>query len=167
MFEQCEVTAITDNPFKMIGTDWMLITAGTQDRFNTMTASWGGLGVLWERKVCTVYVRPTRYTYEFLEQSGTFTVSFFSEAYRKALLFCGTHSGRDTDKMRETGLTARKGDGYVWFEEARIVLRCRKIYTQDITPDRFLDPSIEQMYPQKDYHRLYIGEITDCLSRRE
>jgi flavin reductase (DIM6/NTAB) family NADH-FMN oxidoreductase RutF len=167
MLRRSETIAITDDPFRLIGADWMLITAGTPERFNTMTASWGGLGVLWERKVCTVYVRPTRYTYEFLERSDGFTASFFSEAHRKALLFCGTHSGRDTDKMRETGLTARSGEGYVWFDEARLVLLCRTVYAQDITPDRFLDPALEKMYPQKDYHRLYIGEITGCLARED
>jgi flavin reductase (DIM6/NTAB) family NADH-FMN oxidoreductase RutF len=133
--------------------------------FNTMTASWGGLGILWERKVATCYIRPTRYTFEFTERSPYFTLSFFDEKHRKKLTYCGTHSGRNTDKVREAGLTPVKEGGFVYFEEARLVLACRKLYYQDIGPERFLDPTIENMYPQKDYHRMYIGEIVKCLVR--
>jgi flavin reductase (DIM6/NTAB) family NADH-FMN oxidoreductase RutF len=158
---------LRENPFTLIGDDWMLITAGTADRFNTMTASWGGLGVLWERKVCTVYIRPTRYTYKFVEQASGFTLSFFEERYRPALRFCGTHSGRNTDKRRSTGLTPAGKGGFIWFEEARLVLACRKLYDQDIDPARFLDRTIESMYPQKDYHRMYVGEIVQCLQKGE
>ena len=162
-FVEREPGTLADNPFRLIGSDWMLITAGTAGRFNTMTASWGGLGVLWERKVCFIFVRPTRHTYEFLERTGTFTLSFFAERYRKALTYCGTHSGRDTDKAKGAGLTPAGEGGFVYFAEARLVLKCRKLYSQDILPDRFLDPGIERMYPQKDYHRMYVGEIVTCL----
>jgi flavin reductase (DIM6/NTAB) family NADH-FMN oxidoreductase RutF len=142
----------------------MLITAGEPDAFNTMTASWGGLGVLWERKVAFCFVRPTRYTYEFLERSPNFTLSFFAETHRKALSYCGSHSGREKrDKVREAGLTAAKDGAFLFFEEARMVLACRKLYFQDISPDRFLDDRINDMYPQKDYHRMYAGEIVKCL----
>jgi flavin reductase (DIM6/NTAB) family NADH-FMN oxidoreductase RutF len=154
---------LTDNSFKLIGKDWMLITGGTPDKFNTMTASWGGLGVLWERKVAFCFIRPTRYTFEFVEKSEHFTLSFFEERYRKAMTFIGTHSGRDRDKIKETGLTPVKESGLVYFNEARLVLACRKLYFQDISPDRFLDPKINEMYPQKDYHRMYVGEIVKCL----
>jgi flavin reductase (DIM6/NTAB) family NADH-FMN oxidoreductase RutF len=157
--------ALRENPFRLIGSDWMLITAGTLARFNTMTASWGGMGILWERKVCYVFIRPTRFTYEFVEHSRGFTVSFFDEEYRKMLQFCGTHSGRNTDKMKATGLSPAGEDGYVWFSEARLVLVCRKLYSQDIIPERFLDPAIQGMYPQKDYHRMYVGEIVKCLQK--
>jgi flavin reductase (DIM6/NTAB) family NADH-FMN oxidoreductase RutF len=154
---------LTENPFRLIGADWMLITSGRPERFNTMTASWGGMGVLWERKVCYIFIRPTRYTFEFIERSANFTLSFFDENYRKALLFCGTHSGRNTDKLKGTGLTAITRDGSVYFDEARMVLLCRKVYSQDIDPERFVDQSIKNLYPQKDYHRMYVGEITTCL----
>ena len=156
---------LTENPFKLIGADWMLITAGSLDGFNTMTASWGGLGVLWERKVCFIFVRPTRHTYGFLERAGMFTLSFFDERYRAALRFCGTRSGRDTDKVQGTGLTPASDGEAVWFLEARLVLACRKLYVQDLGPERFLDPRIEDLYPQKDYHRMYVGEIMRCLVR--
>lgn len=162
-FKEVKPDSLTDNPFRLIGADWMLITAGTAERFNTMTASWGGLGVLWERKVCTIFIRPTRYTFEFVEKADIFTLSFFNEEHRKSLLFCGTHSGRSIDKMKETGLTPVRDRGSVYFNEARLVFICRKIYFQDIGPERFLDSSIETLYPQKDYHRMYVGSIESCL----
>jgi len=164
-FSTLEPGALADNPFTLIGSDWMLITAGTQERFNTMTASWGGLGVLWERKVATCYIRPTRHTFGFVEQAPQFTLSFFGEKHRKALTYCGTHSGRDTDKVKGAGLTPVKDGGFVYFEEARLVLACRKIYSQDMLPERFIDPKIESLYPQKDYHRMYFGEIVKCLTQ--
>lgn len=164
-YRETKPEQLTDNPFKLIGSDWMLITAGSPESHNTMTASWGGLGILWDRKVATCYVRPTRYTFEFTERSPRFTLSFFDEKYRKALLYCGTHSGRHTDKIKETGLTPVKEGGFIYYREARLVLACRKIYFHDIDPGRFLDPKIDNMYPQKDYHRMYIGEIEKCLIR--
>jgi len=166
-FKETMPELLTDNPFKLIGKDWMLITAGTPGSFNTMTASWGGLGVLWERKVAFCFIRPTRYTYEFVERSDTFTLSFFAERHRKTLSFCGSHSGRDMDKIKKAGLTPIKEGGFVYFNEARLVLECRKLYFQDISPDRFLDQSINDMYPQKDYHRMYVGEIVKCLLKGE
>ena len=164
-FREIKPELMTDNPFKLIGTDWMLITAGTPESFNTMTASWGGLGVLWERKVATCYIRPTRHTFGFIEQATQFTLSFFDEKLRKALTYCGTHSGWDTDKVKGAGLTPVKEEGFVYFGEARLVLACRKIYSQDILPERFLDQKIDALYPQKDYHRMYIGEIVKFLAR--
>lgn len=165
-FRETKPELLTDNPFKLIGKDWMLVTAGTPERFNTMTASWGGLGILWERPAAFVFIRPTRYTYEFVERSARFTLSFFEERYRPALQYCGSHSGRDADKIKEAGLTPVKGENIVYFEEARLVLACRKLYFQDIIPDRFLDPTIGSMYPKKDYHRQYVGEIETCLIRQ-
>lgn len=164
-FQEVNPELLTDNPFKLIGADWMLITAGSAEKLNTMTASWGGLGVLWERKVCFIFVRPTRYTCEFIEQATHFSLSFFDESRRKALQYCGTHSGRNSDKVKEAGLTAVHDSGLVYFNEARLVLGCRKLYHQDIEPARFLDPAINSMYPQKDYHRMYAGEIVKCLRK--
>ncbi len=164
-FTEIEPDRISDNPFKLIGRDWMLITAEKAGAVNTMTASWGGLGVLWERKVAFCFIRPTRYTYEFVESAGNFSLSFFGEEHRKTLMFCGSHSGRDRDKIREAGLTPVKDGNFVYFHEARLVLFCRKLYWQDILPDRFLDSKINDMYPKKDYHRMYAGEIVKCLVR--
>lgn len=154
---------VTDNPFHLIGSDWMLITAGNMEKFNTMTASWGGLGILWNKKVCFIVVRPSRYTYEFMENADTFTLSFFGEEYKKALSFCGTKSGRDVDKIAATGLTPVQGEQEtVYFNEARLVMECKKLYYQDLEPGNFLDPGIEKNYNGSDYHRLYVGEIIGC-----
>ena len=164
LFTQIEPVQIGDNVFKLIADDWMLITAGTAKSFNTMTASWGGLGELWNKKVCFVFVRPTRYTYEFMESSSHFTLCFFEEKYRSLLDFCGNNSGRDVDKMAWTGLTpVERPSGAIYFNEARLVFECRNIYYQDITPEKFLDPKLDLNYPKKDYHRMYVGEIVACL----
>jgi flavin reductase (DIM6/NTAB) family NADH-FMN oxidoreductase RutF len=149
-----------ENGFKLIGKDWMLVTAGNQEKYNMMTASWGGLGIMWHKDTCFIVVRPQRYTREFIEQQDTFTLSFFPEQYRKNLTLLGTKSGREIDKMKESGLTAAFTEqGNVYFEEARIILECKKTYYQDIDPNNFLDPSIEKNYPNKDYHRMYFAEI--------
>lgn len=157
---------IKDNAFKLIADDWMLVTAGTPESFNTMTASWGTLGELWNRKIAVCFVRPSRHTYQFMEREDIFSLSFFDEQYRDALNFCGTKSGRDVDKMAHTGLIpVASNHGTVYFEQARLVLVCRKLYIHDIDPGRFLDPKIEKQYPQKDYHRMYVGEILETLIR--
>ncbi len=144
----------------------MLITAGNIKSFNTMTASWGGLGVLWNKNVAFIFIRPQRYTYGFAERSGFFTLSFFGEEYRDALNFCGSHSGRDVNKMEHTGLIPVETDrGNVYFSQARTVMECRKLYAGDILPEQFIDRALEKkIYPSKDYHRFYIGEIVKCFS---
>lgn len=160
MFRKIEPTEISDNTFKLIGKDWMLITGGNEDCFNTMTASWGGVGVLWNKNVTFSFVRPQRYTYEFMEKGNLYTLSFFGEEYRSALNLCGKKSGRDTDKIAETGLTPINIDGAVSFAQARLVLVCEKMYISDINPENFLCPEIADAYKNNDYHRMYIGKIT-------
>ena len=156
---------LADNVFKLIADDWMLITAGDPASFNTMTASWGACGELWNKKICICFVRPTRYTYTFLERSDVYTLSFFPERFRTALELCGRVSGRDVDKVDEAGLTAVPSPaGGVYFAEARLVFECRKIYCDDLDPSRFMVPEIEAEYPERDYHRFYIGEIVRCLA---
>jgi flavin reductase (DIM6/NTAB) family NADH-FMN oxidoreductase RutF len=164
-FKSIKPEEITDNVFTLVGSDWMLVTAGSPDSFNTMTASWGGFGVLWNKNICWCVIRPGRYTYEFIEKSDSFTLSFFTEDYRDALNLCGTKSGRDIDKAAEAGLTPTAGTmaGTTSFAEARLVVECRKLYFQDIDPKHFIDPAIDRNYPEKDYHRMYIGEIVNCL----
>lgn len=164
-FKSIEPEKITGNTFKLIGTDWMLITAGTTDHYNTMTASWGGLGILWNKKVCFCVIRPSRYTYQFMEQTDKFTLSFFDDKYRDVLKFCGSRSGRDVDKVNATGITPIEGTtGAVYFAEAKLVMECKKLYFQDLNPDNFLEADIEKNYNHKDYHRMYIGEIIKCYS---
>lgn len=159
-FKNIEPAAISDNVFKIIGDDWLLITAGNENSFNTMTASWGGLGILWHKTVSYCFVRPSRYTYEFMERDNIYTFSFFTEKYRDALTILGSKSGRDGDKISETGLTPVVLDhGAVSFKEARLVVVSKKLYYQDLKPENFLDPGIAKHYPKKDYHRMYVGEI--------
>ncbi len=166
MLKPIDVTLIKDNAFDLIANDWFLVTAGNLDSFNTMTASWGAFGELWSKKIAICFVRPVRYTYEFTEREEFMTFSFFDEKYRDVLKLCGTKSGRDIDKMSGIDLTPVVGEaGAVYFEEAKLVLECRKLYTHDLDPARFLDPAIELEYPQRDYHRMYIGEIVRCLAK--
>ena len=165
IFREIKPEAVTDNTFKLIGQDWMLITAGTKDSFNTMTGAWGGLGIMWDKRIAVCVIRPNRHTYEFMEASAKFSLSFFDGQYRDVLTYCGTKSGRDVNKVKETGLTPVFGDEIVYFAQSRLVIECRKIYYQDITPENFLSPDIEGFYPKKDYHRVYFGEIISCLVR--
>jgi flavin reductase (DIM6/NTAB) family NADH-FMN oxidoreductase RutF len=163
-FNQTDLCSIDINVFERIGNEWMLLTGGSVDSFNTMTASWGGMGVLWDRNVCFCFIRPTRYTYHFFEKSDAFTLCFFEERYRQVLEYCGSHSGRYVNKIEKTGITPVSGIlNTVYFQESSFVLICRKIYYQDLIPNNFLDSRIHTHYPQKDYHRFYIGEIVQCL----
>ncbi|HOS38855.1 MAG TPA: flavin reductase [Spirochaetota bacterium] len=167
-FTAIEPSDLADNVFRLIGSEWMLITAGDRESFNTMTASWGGLGVLWHRPVSYIVVRPVRHTYRFLERGDAYTLSFFDARYKSVLQLCGSKSGRDIDKVKEAGISPRTTElGSVYFEEARLVLECRKIYFQDIDPRNFVDQSIGENYPDRDYHRMYVGQIVTCLKRSE
>ena len=141
----------------------MLLTSGDfkTGHFNTMTVGWGSLGVMWRRPFVQVVVRPTRYTYDFTEQYDTFTLCAFPKEYRKALMLLGTKSGRDGDKIKESGLTPieSKEVSSPGFAEANLVLECKKIYWDDMKPTNFLNNNIDNNYPIKDYHRIYFGEI--------
>ena len=152
---------ITDNVFKLLDQDWMLVTAGNPGDYNTMTASWGHMGILWNLPVAIAYIRPQRHTFGFANRYDDYTLSFFTEAYRDALNFCGSRSGRDTEKARETGLTpveTRRGN--VTFREARLVLECRKIYQDDLKKENFLVPEVARKnYPRDDFHRFFMGHI--------
>lgn len=164
-FKLCSPEQLEESAFRLIGRDWMLITAGGRGAWNTMTASWGALGVLWNRPAAFIFVRPGRYTFEFIEREPLFTLSFFDPAFHSALEYCGTHSGRDGDKAAATGLTPfEPGPGVTAFEEARLILVCRKLYHQDVNPGFFLDPGIAENYPKKDYHRMYAGEVIRMLT---
>lgn len=160
-FKECNIRELQPSAVELISDRWMLVTAGTPGRFNTMTASWGAVGELWGKDVAFTFIRPQRYTYEFMENNGFFTLSFF-DGYKKELALCGSKSGRDVDKVKECGFTPVFDQG-VYFEEASIVLVCKKLAFQDIDPRGFLDPSIESNYAAKDYHRVYIGEILKTL----
>ncbi|MBR4889228.1 MAG: flavin reductase [Clostridia bacterium] len=162
--KEIEITALQFNPFEKIGKEWMLITAGDENAHNTMTASWGGLGVIWNKNVSTCYVRPQRHTFGFMENSEFYSLCFFDESYRNALSLCGTLSGRDTDKDKEAGLTCAFHNGVPYYEEASLVLICRKLYSQFLTEESFADKAVyAKNYPLNDLHKMYIGEITAVL----
>lgn len=164
-FVELDPLELQDNMFRRIGREWMLITAGKPEKFNTMTASWGGVGVLWNTNVTFSFVRPSRYTYGFMEKEKYYTLSFFGADCRRALQFCGSKSGRDVDKVAETGLTPVFDAPAPYFAEAELVLVCRKLYTQDLDTDRLLDPALMANYKDGDVHRMYVGEITKVLRR--
>jgi len=165
-FWEIEPERLEDNPFKVIGSDWMLITAGILGDYNTMTASGGGWGTLWGRKVCYCHIKPAHYTFQFMERFPYFTLSFFEEKYKNVLQFCGSNSGRDVDKASATGITpVARPLGAVYFAEARLVIECKKIYFHDFDPSHFVDPKIHDRFPNKDYHRMYAGEIIRCLKK--
>ncbi len=151
---------LNGNVFKMIDRDWMLVTAADGDRINTMTASWGGMGILWNKRVAFVFIRPQRYTYEFTEKSDRMTLTFFGGEKREALKICGTKSGRDCDKIKEAGLAPVKlGEGAYTFEGAEVCIQCRKIYTDVIKPESMTDEGIMKNYPKNDFHKVYVCEI--------
>lgn len=156
---------IIGNPIKLIGSDWMLITAGNKKSFNTMTAAWGGLGFLWKKPVAFIFVRPQRYTFQFTEKYNYFTLSFFDKQYKDILNFCGVKSGREVDKVKETGLTIAETEiGNIYFSEAYQVIECKKIYHEYLKEENFVNTDVpSKIYPSKDYHRVYIGEIINCM----
>lgn len=161
-FKEITAESLMMNPFTKIGKEWMLITAEKEGKVNTMTASWGGVGIMWGKNTATVYLRPQRYTKEFVDAGEVFTISFYGEAYRKALGYCGKVSGREEPaKIENAGLTPCVIDGVPVFEEASMVFVCRKMYQQEMKPECFVDSEArERWYPQEDYHTMYIAEIT-------
>lgn len=165
MFHEVNPLELSCNPFQMIGKDWALVTAGDETGCNTMTVSWGNMGIMRNKNIVTVFIRPQRYTKEFLDRFDNFTLSFYEESSREALKLCGRKSGRDMDKIKAAGLTPVHENGTTYFEEARLVLECKKIYLDKIRPEGFLDPSIQKNYPENDYHLIYMGEITRVLQK--
>lgn len=170
MFKSIRPEQIQDNTFKMIGKDWMLVSACTSQvgedgkiitgRANTMTASWGGMGILWNKPVATIYLRPSRYTKEIIDQTDTFSLSVLPDKYRTALNYCGAHSGRDGDKFGPAKLDVEYYNGTPWIKQARLVLICRKLYVQEFQPECFADEKIcKQNYKKDDFHTMYIAEI--------
>ena len=151
--------------FEMIGKDSMLLTAGNSESYNTMTASWGGLGVLWNKNVVFAFVRPQRFTFEFMNDNDYFSCSFFNEEFRNALAYCGKYSGRDVDKAKECNLTPDFSENAPYFEEADTVIVCKKLYVQQMTEDSIIDDSIKANYNGDDYHHVFVGEIVKVLKK--
>ena len=166
-FKEVKAEELTMNPFTKIGKEWLLITAGNEEKCNTMTASWGAMGVMWGKNTVTVYIRPQRYTKEFVDREERFTISVLGEKYRQELGYCGRVSGKGMDKIKEAGLTPYYVDGTTAVEEADLVFVCRKLYAQDMLPECFTDEECDtRWYPQKDYHTMYMAEIVKVLEKQ-
>lgn len=156
--------SLDKSPFQLIGKDWMLVTAESNGKANTMTASWGGLGVMWGKNVAYVVIRPQRYTKTFVDSSETFSLSFYDESFKKQLGYLGKVSGRDEDKITTAGLTLTHEGETPYFEEANLVLVCKKLYSQEFKPECFIETDLDdKWYPNKDYHTLYIVEVEKVL----
>ena len=161
MFKEISPVLLQGNPFQMIGQDWMLITAEKDGKVNTMTASWGGLGIMWGKNVAFTVIRPQRFTKEFVDSADSFSLSFYDDSFRKVLGYLGTVSGRDEDKVLKSGLTVIHEDKIPYFAEANTVLFCKKLFRQQYEEKSFIDTRLPGInYPDNDYHYLYISEIT-------
>lgn len=156
---------LKESVFSLIGDRWMLVAATDKNgKTNAMTASWGGMGVLWGKKVAFVFIRPQRYTKKFVDDADTFSLSFFDDSYKKMLGYMGKVSGRDEDKIAKSGLSLTIKDDTPVFKEATLTLICRKMYRQTMKEECFIDKSnIEKWYPSKDYHDVYVAEIVKEL----
>lgn len=170
-----EIKELNDNVFETIGKEWMLVTAGTAEKFNLMTASWGGIGWLWNKPVAFVFIRPERYTFEFSEQSDRMTLSFLGmdKAAREIYKVCGSKSGRDINKVGTCGLTVEPTEqGDVTYKQSRLTLVCRKLYADDLKPECFVDTEIRgKWYSSSEeakkldsgitngFHKMYVVEI--------
>ena len=154
---------LTLDIFEAFHNGWALLTAGTPENCNAMTISWGSLGTLWAKPVATVYVKPIRFTHQFLEENDYFTISFFSEKYRGDLLLLGTESGRDGNKLARTGLTPKSVGAGIGYEEAELTLVCRKLYRQDMVRGEMPADVVSQFYTPEEPHTMYIGETIDII----
>ena len=166
-YKEIPADRMPGNVIEMIGRQWMLVTAGSGEQCNTMTASWGGIGVIWGQPAATVYIRPQRYTREFVDAEPRLTLSFMGEEYRRALAYCGAHSGRTEEKIARAGLTVEYTPvGTPCIGGAEIVLECRKMYRDRFGPAEFLEKElIDAWYPEKDFHYLYICAIEKVYVR--
>ncbi len=165
--KKISVSELKDNMFDAIGKEWMLVTAGTPEKFNMMTASWGGTGILWGKPVAFIFIRPERYTYEFIEKGDTLTLSFLGEAHRDIHKICGSQSGRDIDKVAASGLKPYVTEnGNIAYEQARLILECKKLYADFIDADNFVDKLLISRWYGEGYggfHKMYILEIQNVL----
>ena len=166
-FQPYPIDMLDMNPFTKIGKEWALISAGDKNKCNTMTVSWGGVGVLWGKNVVYIFIRDSRYTKEFIDNGEFFSMSFFNEKYRDALSYCGKESGRNVDdKFKGAGLTPAFRHNIPYPDEANLVLLCRKMAAVPITEDTFVDPQImPKWYSDNDMHVMYVGEIIEAVAR--
>lgn len=162
--KEIKAEQLKHNVFEAIGKQWALVAASADGKTNAMTASWGGMGVMWNKNVVFLFIRPQRYTKTFVDKSSTLSLSFFSEDYRDMLTYMGKVSGRDEDKIAKAGLTLSDGYGAPVFKEAELTFVCKKLYSSVLSADGFYDKKIiPQCYSDKDYHEVYVAEIEKIL----
>ncbi len=163
-FKEVLPELIKKNPFQTIGKDWMLVTAGNEEKVNTMTASWGGFGVMYGKNVVFIVIRPQRYTKEFIDQEETFSLSFLDKSYRDVMNYLGSVSGRSEDKIMNSGLSVAREENTPYIAEANQVFLCKKLYKQAMEGEALLSEHLDlNYYPDKDYHILYIAEIVKAM----
>ncbi len=166
VFQPIDLELLDKNAFELIGKDWMLVTASRGDKVNTMTASWGGFGVMWGKNVVYIVIRDSRYTKEFLDASETFSLTFFDNPPRAELKYLGAVSGRDEDKIANAKLEVLRDGETAYIGDGNLIFLCRKMSATPITEETILDKKmVKQWYSDGDYHTLYIGEITKVLAR--
>ena len=161
MFRKIDIKDFNENPFTLFKKDAALMTVGTLADHNTMTVGWGTLGILWRNEIAIAYVKPTRYTFEYMDKTDTFVFAWFddSEKSKDILKFCGTKSGRDYDKDKECNLTPIEIDGGIGYEEARLLIVCEIIYEDQFKEEEMRDISYMSIYPDNLLHHRYIGRI--------
>lgn len=160
LFKEIQPEEISENTFKLIGKDWMLVASSFDGKTNAMTASWGGFGVLWGKNVAYIVVRPQRYTKNFIDKSNKFSITFFDVSYKSMLAYMGKISGRDEDKIKNSGLILDENSPIPLFKEGKLTAQCKVLYKQNLSPESFLDTEIiSKWYPDSDYHMLYVAEI--------
>lgn len=166
-FREVSAKDLNMNAFKAIGEDWMLVAAGNEKHTNALTASWGGIGVLWNKNVSFIFIRQSRFTKEFIDAGDSFSLNFFDhEKHAKMLSYMGTVSGRDERKIEKQGLTIMQDCGTPYFAEAKTVIICRKIAKSELLPETFLDSGVDAaFYKDKDYHTMYVGEVIKVLEQ--
>ena len=165
-FKEIKPEQLDKNIFHLLNDEWMLITAQKDNIVNTMTASWGGFGILWNKRVSNVVIRPQRYTKEFIDSSSTFSLCFFDKEYKKTLAYLGSVSGKDENKIEKSNLTINHIKNTPYFEEANMVIICKKLYAQELKPECFIETEVDNnTYPNKDYHTMYISEILKIYTK--
>lgn len=164
-FQEMDLKTMQINPFTLLNDEWGLVSAGTAEKYNTMTVSWGTLGIMWNRPISIIFLRPQRYTKEFVDNLDLYTLSFYPKEYKKALGILGSKSGRDGDKIKESGLTPYFLDDTIAFKEAHTIYICRKLFGgQQLDASKFTNLNLDsEFYPAKDYHYAYFGEIEKVL----
>lgn len=166
IFQPISTDLLEINPFTKFGKEWALVTTGTKQAANTMTIAWGGLGVLWNKNVAYIFVRDSRYTKEILDKDPFFSISFLTEEHRAALNYCGSHSGRDENKIEKAGLTLATRHSIPYIDEGSLILLCNTLSVTRITADSFIAPEIaEKFYADGDMHTMYVAEIIDVMAR--